>query len=52
MEEIYKQMERAECVTNELYAGSAFLPNVAARTPVSLFCDVRIHQLPQNVRFI
>lgn len=37
MKEIYKQMERAECVTIELYAGSAFLPNVAARTPFRSF---------------
>lgn len=29
-------MERAECVTSELYAGSAFLPNVAARPRFAL----------------
>lgn len=45
-------MERVELVTSGLYAGSAFLPGVAARTPVSLFWDVRMHQQPQNVRSI
>lgn len=52
MKEVYKKMERVELVTSGLYAGSAFLPGVATRTPVSLFWDVRMHQQPQNVRSI